>query len=128
MNYDEAVSTIRERYIRGDFPGWTMTDPDSAQMRRITKDGRYEFVELRNTTDPDSNTVVFYHEFVDLKEHSEGELWFYGSAYYETKEEFESLGANIAAECVLEETSTADAWGNPEDMLTLYVKTAKEGA
>ena len=126
MTYDEAVNTIVEYYMLGDFPGWTMTDTDSAQMRRIAKDGRYEFVELCDTTHPDSNTVVFYHEFIDLEDYSEGELWFYGSVYYETKEEFESLGADIAAECVFEETSTADAWGNPEDMLALYVKTAYE--
>lgn len=126
MTYDEAVNTILEYYMLGDFPGWTMTDTDSAQMRRIVNDGRYEFVELLDTTDPDLNIVVFYHEIIDLEEYSEGELWFYGSMYYATKEDFEDQGADIAAECVFEQTSTSEAWGNPEDMLALYVKTARE--
>lgn len=126
MTYNEAVNTILEYYMLGDFPGWTMTDPDSAQMRRITKDGRYEFVELLKTTDPDSNTVVFYHEFIDLEEYSEGDLWFYGSAYYENEEGLEAQGADIAAECMFEQTSTADAWGSPYDMLELYLRNVRE--
>ena len=126
MTYNEAVSTILEYYMLGDFSGWTMTDPDSAQMRRITKDGRYEFVELRETTDPDSNTVVFYHEFIDLEDYSEGELWYYGSMYYANKEDFDEQGADIAAECVFEQTPTADAWGSPRDMLELYLRNVRE--
>lgn len=126
MTYDEAVNTILEYYMLGDFNGWTMTDTDSAQMRRVAKDGRYEFVELRDTTDPDSNTAVFYHAFINLEDYSDGELWYYGSMYYATKEDFEEQGADIVAECVFEQTISADAWGNPKDMLALYVKTARE--
>lgn len=125
MTYDEVVNTILEYYMLGDFPGWTMTDTNNAQMRRVAKDGRYEFVELTDTYG-DENIIIFSHLFINLEDYSEGELWHYGSMYYATKEDFEDQGADIVAECVFEQTINADAWGNPEDMLALYVKTARE--
>lgn len=125
MTYDDAVNKIVECYRNGEFPGWTMTDSDSAQMRRV-KDGRYEFVEMLYVNGT-KNTVAFYHEFIDLDDYTEGELWFYGSLYYADKEEFEGFGADIAAECVYEQTRSIDALGSPDKMLELYLKNVKEG-
>ena len=94
-------------------------------MRRVSKDGRYEFVELTDTYG-DENIIIFSHAFINLEDYSEGELWHYGSMYYDTKEDFEDQGADIVAECVFEQTISADKWGSPESMLALYVKTARE--
>lgn len=125
MTYDDAVNKIVECYRNGEFPGWTMTDPDSAQMRRNCEDGHYEFVELTENWD---GGAVIHHDTVSLDDFSEGELWFFGSAYYETKEQFESQGADVMAECVFEQKYwNVESYGNPQKMLKKYLKIVKEG-
>lgn len=117
MTYDDAVNEIVERYIHEEFPGWTMTDSDSAQMRRMTKDGKFEFIDFQN--------LAIFHNVIDLSDYSDGELWFYGSMYYDTQDEFEAQGAEIMAECVFEQTP-ADVFNNEEgDVMAMYKKYLK---
>lgn len=124
MTYDEAVGTILEYYQLGDFSGWTMTDPDSAQMRRNCDDGRYEFIELTENWD---GGAVIHHDTISLDDYSEGELWFFGSAYYETKEQFESQGADVMAECVFEQIYwNVEDYGDPGKMLNEYLEIVRE--
>jgi len=125
MTYDDIVNKVVERYRNGEFPGWTMTDPDSAQMRKNCEDRRYEFVELTENWD---GGVVIHHDTVSLDDFSEGELWFFGSVYYETKEQFESQGADVMAECIFEQNFwNVESYGNPQKMLNKYLKIVKEG-
>ena len=114
MTYDEAVNTILEYYMLGDFPGWTMTDPDSAQMRRITKDGKFEFIDFQN--------LAIFHNVINLDDYSDGELWFYGSMYYDTPDEFEAQGAAIMAECVFEQTPANVSNDAEGDVMAMYKK------
>ena len=124
MTYDEAVGTILVEYYQlGDFPGWTMTDPDSAQMRRNCDDGRYEFIELTENWD---GGAVIHHDTFRLDDYSEGELWFFGSAYYETKEQFESQGADVIAECVFEQLYwNVEDYGEPRKMVDKYLEIVR---
>ena len=122
MTYDDAVNTIYDHYLLGDFPGWTMTDPDSAQMRRITEDGQYEFVELI-----DAGDVLFSHDTIDLDSFTEKGLWaYFGSMYYENEHAFKNQGPEIAAECIFESARYCPSHGSPDEMLELYLKIVKE--
>lgn len=122
MTYDDAVNTIVERYRNGEFPGWTMTDPDSAQMRRDRGSGLYEFVELI-----DAGDVLFSHDTIDLDNFTEKGLWaYFGSIYYENEHAFKNQGPEIAAECIFESARYCPSYGSPDEMLKLYLKIVKE--
>ena len=121
MTYNDAVNDLVRRYCNGEFKGWTMTDDYNAQMRRILPDGRFEFIAFEN--------LVIFHNIINLEDYSEGELWFYGSMYYDTMEEFEAQGAEIMAECVFEQTTATTiniAEGDVEALYNEYVAFVKE--
>lgn len=122
MTYDEMVAGLVQRYHNGEFPGWTMTDDDYAQMRRTLPDGRYEFID----TAPWGSECVLFHEVFSLDDYSDGELWFYGSAYYKNQDEFMGLGADIMAECVFEQTAHPQLCALPEKIMQEYLKIIKE--
>jgi len=121
MTYNDAVNDLVRRYRNGEFKGWTMTDDDNAQMRRVLTDGRFEFIAFDN--------LVIFHNIIDLDDYSDGELWFYGSMYYDTMEEFEAQGAEIMAECIFEQTPATTiniAEGDVEALYNEYVAFVKE--
>lgn len=121
MTYNDAVNDLVRRYCNGEFPGWVLTDDYDAQMRRILPDGRFEFIAFDN--------LVIFHNIIDLNDYSDGELWFYGSMYYDTMEEFEAQGAEIMAECIFEQTPATTiniAEGNVEALYDEYVAFVKE--
>ena len=121
MTYNDAVNDLVRRYRNGEFKGWTMTDDDNAQMRRVLTDGRFEFIAFDN--------LVIFHNIIDLDDYSDGELWFYGSMYYDTMEEFEAQGAEIMAECIFEQTPATTiniAEGDVEALYDEYVAFVKE--
>lgn len=122
MTYDKMVEGLVEGYRNGEFPGWTMTDDESAQMRRILPDGRYEFVD----TSPWGSEVVLFHEVFSLDDYSEDELWYYGSSYYKNQNEFMALGADIIAECVFEQTAHPQLYVLSEAIVQEYLKIVKE--
>ena len=116
MTYEEAVNDLVRRYCNGEFKGWVLTDDYNAQMRRMLPDGRFEFIAFEN--------LVIFHNIIDLEDYSDGELWFFGSMYYDTMEEFEAQGAEIMAECVFEQTPSNVlniAEGNVEALYAEYV-------
>lgn len=121
MTYDEMVNELVKRYRNGEFPGWTMTDDESAQMRRTLPDGRYEWID---TALYDSGVVLSYETF-SLDDYSEDEWWFYGSAYYK-KSELVALGADIIAECVFEQTAHPQLCALPEKIMQEYLKIVRE--
>jgi len=121
MTYNDAVNDLVRRYRNGEFKGWTMTDDDNAQMRRVLTDGRFEFIAFDN--------LVIFHNIINLEDYSEGELWFYGSMYYDTMEEFEAQGAEIMAECIFEQTPATTiniAEGDVEALYDEYIAFVKE--
>ena len=121
MTYNDAVNDLVRRYRNGEFKGWTMTDDDNAQMRRVLTDGRFEFIAFDN--------LVIFHNIIDLDDYSDGELWFYGSMYYDTMEEFEAQGAEIMAECIFEQTPATTiniAEGDVEALYDEYIAFVKE--
>ena len=121
MTYNDAVNDLVRRYCNGEFKGWTMTDDDNAQMRRVLPDGRFEFIAFEN--------LVIFHNIINLEDYSEGELWFYGSMYYDTMEEFEAQGAEIMAECIFEQTPATTiniAEGDVEALYDEYIAFVKE--
>ncbi|MBR3458080.1 MAG: hypothetical protein IKH16_08005 [Selenomonadaceae bacterium] len=124
MSYDEMVNDLVRRYRDGDFPGWVMTDDAYAQMRRTLPDGRYEFID---TAPWGSDEAVIFHEVFSLDDYSEGELWFYGSAYYNDQDEFMGLGADTIAECVFEQTAHPQMCAWPDGTMREYLKIVKEG-
>ena len=121
MTYDEMVDGLVERYRNGEFPGWTMTDDESAQMRRMLPDGRYEWID---TALYESGAVLFFETF-SLDDHSEDEWFFYGSAYYK-KSELVALGADIIAECIFEQRAYPQLCVVPDVILQEYLKIVKE--
>ena len=123
MTYDDAVNTICDHYLLGDFPGWTMTDDSSAQMRRDRGSGLYEFVELIDTGDD----VMFSHDTIDLDNFTEKGVWdYFGSMYYENEHAFKNQGPEIAAECIFESARFCPSYGSPDEMLELYLTIIKE--
>lgn len=122
MTYDKMVNELVECYRNGEFPGWTMTDDEYAQMRRTLPDGRYEFID----TAPWRPEAILFHEVFSLEDYSDGELWFYGCPYYKNQDEFMALGADIIAECVFEQTASPQMCDLPEDILQEYLKIVKE--
>ena len=122
MTYDKMVGGLVERYHNGEFPGWTMTDDESAQMRRMLPDGRYEWID----TAPCGSEGVLFHEVFSLDDYSDGELWFYGSAYYDNQDEFMGLGADIMAECVFEQIAHPQLCVLPEKIMQEYLKIVRE--
>lgn len=121
MTYNDAVNDLVRRYGNGEFKGWTMTDDDNAQMRRVLPDGRFEFIAFDN--------LVIFHNIIDLDDYSDRELWFYGSMYYDTMEEFKAQGGEIMAECVFEQTPATTiniAEGDVEALYNEYVAFVKE--
>ena len=121
MTYDEMVDGLVERYRNGEFPGWTMTDDDSAQMRRTLPDGGYEWID---TALYESGVVLFYETF-RFDDYSEDDWWFYGSAYYK-KSELVALGTDIIAECIFEQTAYPQLCALPEEIMYEYLKIVKE--
>lgn len=123
MTYDEAVNDLVRRYRDGAFPDWTMTDDDSAQMRRNLGNGRLEFVDFQN--------LALFHNIIDMNYLTDGELWYYGSQYYDSREEFFDLGADIMAECVFELTPADEVFSSPEgivdDVYSRYLKIVQRG-
>lgn len=103
MTYDELVMDVIESIRKDRSSGWVITDPDCGQMRKILNDGTYVFAEFQDYPD-NSDRVTMVRTFVDLSDYSDAELWFYGSLYYATEEEFKAQGADIMAECVAEQT------------------------
>lgn len=124
MTYDEAINTIAERYTQGDFPGWTMTDPDCAQMRRDLGNGAYEFVELFAYHD---GTVALHHEEIDLDDYEWEDVLHYGSFYHENEEELLLQPREILSEYVFEQTCSMERYGFTPDMFDEYLKIVKEG-
>ena len=120
MTYDEAVNDLVLRYCNDEFKGWVLTDDYNAQMRRILPDGRFEFIAFEN--------LVIFHNIIDLEDYSDGELWFFGSMYYDTMEEFEAQGAEVMAECMFEQTPSTVlniAEGDVEALYAEYVAFVK---
>lgn len=120
MTYDEAVNDLVRRYCNDEFKGWVLTDDYNAQMRRILPDGRFEFIAFEN--------LAIFHNIIDLEDYSDGELWFFGSMYYDTMEEFEAQGAEVMAECVFEQTPSTVlniAEGDVEALYAEYVAFVK---
>lgn len=120
MTYDDAVNDLVRRYCNGEFKGWVLTDDYNAQMRRILPDGRFEFIAFEN--------LVIFHNIIDLEDYSDGELWSFGSMYYDTMEEFEAQGAEVMAECVFEQTPSTVlniAEGDVEALYAEYVEFVK---
>jgi hypothetical protein len=117
MTYDEAVSTIVERYKLGALPGWTMCDFDSAKMWRTTKDGRYEIVELMKLYEDDSNVGVS-HTYFDPsgRKESINEL-----TAYEIR-----LATSTGGDNVLRQSNLPDVPQRIERMLEYYLKIVKE--
>ena len=103
MTYNDLIANIVGDIKKDRTSPWVITDPDCAQMRKILPDGIYVFAEFHDSPDGSDN-VTMVRSFVDLSDYSDGELWFYGSMYYNTPEEFEAQGADIMAECVAENT------------------------
>jgi len=100
MTNDEAINNILSLCENGTYHEWTVTDPDCLQMRRNLPSGEYQFIEL---WDCPTGGAIVVSSTIDLSDYSEGELWFYGSPYYESQADFEAQGADIAAECVFEQ-------------------------
>lgn len=124
MTYEDIINSLAAKYAtppmsQWKWPAWTMTDSDSAQVRRDRLDGRFEFVEM---WEADDGYVVVYHQIINLDDYSDDDLWFYGMLYYPTREEFESQGAEIMAECVFEQTQ--DVWfcGTPDEAYKKYIE------
>ena len=124
MTYDEAVNKIVECYRNGEFPGWTMTDPDCAQMRRDLGNGTYEFIELFSYTD---RAVALYHEEIDLNDYELADVLFYGSFYHENQDELLGQPREILSEYMFEQTCSMEGYGFTPEMFDEYLKIVKEG-
>lgn len=124
MTYEDIINSMAAKYTtppmsQWKWPAWTMTDNDSAQVRRDRLDGRFEFVEM---WEEDDGYVVVFHKILNLDDYSDGELWFYGSLYYPTQEEFENQGAEIMAECVFEQEREVVFCGTPDEAYKKYIE------
>ena len=120
MTYDEIINDIVQKYTDFAFSSWTMTDDDTAQMRRDRLDGRFEFIEMWEEYE-DGSAVLFY-EIIDLSSYSDKELRYYGSMYYASQEEFKRQGAEIMAECVYEQNREVCFYGSPDEVYTKYME------
>ncbi len=123
MTYDEAVNTILEYYMLGDFPGWTMTDTDCAQMRRLNEERGYEFIQLTKNWD---GSAIIHHDFIRLSDYPMEEQQDACSSYYNDLD-FSGLEPPIIAECIFEQTywNVAD-YGEPRKMLNEYLEIVRE--
>lgn len=124
MTYDEMIDSIVQKYItppitQWKWSAWELTDDDSAQVRRYRLDGRIEFAEMWEGND---GSVILFHKIIDLADYSDGELWFYGSAYCGSREEWEKMGAEIMAECVYEQTKEVVFCGTPDEAYKKYIE------
>lgn len=125
MTYGDVIYSLVAKYTTSPWwknwkwPAWEMTDNETAQVRRDRLDGRFEFVEMWET---DDGNVTIFHNIIALWDYSWGDLWFYGSMYYPTREDFEKQGAEIIAECVFEQTREVEFCGTPDEALAKYIE------
>lgn len=124
MRCDALINKLVAMYRSGEFPGWTMTDDDCAQLRRDIRSGKYEFVDVGLKRSGCDTDIAVYHAIIDLDDYTRDELWEIGQMYYETEEEFLEQGDAIVAECVFENESET-YWGCEEIILKTYLDIVK---
>ena len=124
MDFDGIVNKLVAMFRNGEFPGWTMTDDDCAQLRRDIRSGKYEFVDIGLKRTGFKTDVAVFHGIIDLDDYTHEELWEIGQMYYETEEEFFGQGDAIVAECVFENESES-YWGGEEIILKTYLDIVK---
>lgn len=123
-DYDALVNELVSMYFQKQFPGWTMTDEDCAQLRRQKDNTSYEFVDVGIRRGATDTYVAVHHGIVDLNDYTREELWEIGRMYYENEVEFFSQGDAIIAECVFE-TLHDTYWGGSDVILRQYLEIAK---
>ena len=124
MTYEEIIDSMVRKYVtppmtQWKWPAWELTDDETAQVRRYRLDCKIEFAEMMEEND---GSVILFHDIINLDDYSDGELWYYGSMYYATQEEFEAQGAEIMAECVYEQNREPVFWGTPDEVYAKYLE------
>lgn len=123
MTYDDAVNEIVERYRHGEFSGWTMTDADSAQMRRDKGNGEYEFIELFLLPD---RFVALNHDWINLDDYEHEDIRFYCLPYHTDEAELFAQPREILSEYLFEQTGGMEFYGTANDTFKRYLKIVKE--